>query len=435
MSMAVPPIRYAIYTRHSTEQMDAFTSCASQKVICQDFIKATGESDLVWCGEDFDDNGYSGSNMDRPGMRRLCERIRSGSVQRVYAVALDRLTRNMRDAVVLLEEFDQLNIDLRLVHQIELTSGAQTRLITHVLAAFAQFEREMIASRIADSRIYLKKHGRRLAGLIPYGYDADPMTKQLIINNAEARRVRTMFRRAADGELPKRIAFICNKQYWRTKVYHSRRSDQTHGGGKWTARAITAVLNNPVYTGQFADGPNVRHGIHEAIIDQSLFDQVQQQLTSRRTTPEPREHRNGFLLRQKIVCPKCGRLLATYTGCPKKTKLGRVITRYYRCRSTAGGRSACKGIEYTAGAFEMYVCNLLDSNETWQDLLGPIATSEQIVTAIEAWHASSPGARAQIISKIITKIEIDHRTGEVTVTFDPSIKTLFYDWNKEQQIV
>ena len=66
-----------------------------------------------------------------------------------------------------------------------------------MLAAFADFEREIIAARIAETRVYLKQHGQRLAGRLPFGYDADPISKQLIRNNVEARRVRAIFRRAA----------------------------------------------------------------------------------------------------------------------------------------------------------------------------------------------------------------------------------------------
>lgn len=246
---ATSPIRYAIYTRQSSDSLQDFSSCQVQFMTCEDFARQTGEANLHWIGERFDDEGYSGVTLDRPAMRKLRKVIELGGLDRVYVAAIDRLTRNMRDAVVLLDELDRAGVELRLVHQPELTSGPEYRFLKHVLAAFAQFEREMIASRIAESRAYLKKHGRRIAGKVPYGYDSDAATKQLVPNAAEARRVRAVFGRAADGQLPKQIAFACNKQGWSTKVYHAKRSGKVTGGGRWTTRQILTVLRNPVYIG------------------------------------------------------------------------------------------------------------------------------------------------------------------------------------------
>jgi hypothetical protein len=95
------------------------------------------------------------------------------------------------------------------------TSKSHNRLLRHVLAAFAEFEREMIASRLAETRAYLKKKYRRLAGKVPFGYDADPVTKQLVMNQSEAQRVRAIFRRAANGQTPSKIAKRIAHLGWR----------------------------------------------------------------------------------------------------------------------------------------------------------------------------------------------------------------------------
>jgi site-specific DNA recombinase len=156
-----------------------------------------------------------------------------------------------------------------------------------MLAAFAEFEREMIASRIAETRAYLKRHGRRLAGEVPCGYDADPTNKQLEKNSSEARRVRAIFRRAAHGQTPSEIARRIDHLGWRTKQWTSRQTGETAGGGRWTARQVISLLRNPVYLGQFADGEATRPGCHEAIITPEMFDAANQQLDSRRRAGAP----------------------------------------------------------------------------------------------------------------------------------------------------
>ena len=98
-------IRYAIYTRQSKQGLADFSSCEAQFSTCSDFANQSGESNLHWIGQHFDDEGYSGATLDRPAMRKLRKVIDLSGIDRIYAVALDRLTRNMRDAAVLLDEF------------------------------------------------------------------------------------------------------------------------------------------------------------------------------------------------------------------------------------------------------------------------------------------------------------------------------------------
>ncbi len=130
----------------------------------------------------------------------------------------------MHDAILLMDELDRAGVELCFVHQPELTSASQSRFLRFMLAAFADFEREIIAARIAETRVYLKQHGQRLAGRVPFGYDADPISKQLSRNNIEARRVRAIFRRAARGELPSEISRRVNHLGWRTQFRQSQQN-------------------------------------------------------------------------------------------------------------------------------------------------------------------------------------------------------------------
>jgi len=417
---ARPIIRYAIYTRQSVARGDDLGSCEVQFMTRRDAARAEGDRSLHWTGQRFDDAGCSGATLDRPAMRKLRKVIDLGGLDRLYAVALDRLTRNMRDAVVLLDELDRASVELRLVHQSDLTSGRENRFLRHVLAAFAEFERDMIAERIADTRAYLKKHGRRLAGKVPYGYDADPETRQLVPNRVEARRVRAIFRRAARGELPSRIAEEVNRLGWPTKIYHSRRSGKTTGGGRWTARQVVATLRNPVHVGRFADGDTTRPGCHEGIVDSETFDAVQQALDARRTARRRPIARRDLPFRRKIVCPRCGRFLSPYQVDKKDRKGNGRIYRYYRCRSTAGGRPPCKGVQFGAWEVEEFVRQIMADPDTWHTLLGPDATDGQIQAALDAWETLSFLTQEDFMREAITRMTLDRAAGTADVTFNPA---------------
>jgi len=334
----------------------------------------------------------------------------------------------MRDAILLMDEFQKAGVDVHFVHQPELTFGAQGRFLRHVLAAFAEFEREMIATRIAESRAYLKRHGRRLAGKVPYGYEADPTTKQLTPNPTEAPRVAEIFRRAAKGELPKQIAAKINNLGWPTKVYSAKRSGKTTGGGKWTARQIIDTLRNPVYLGRFADGQSTRDGCHEPIVGQATFDAARRQLESRRTTNRrERAHHDHLAFRQKIACPRCGRFLTTYQSMRKVSDQSNVSSFFYACRSTAGGQPRCKGVSYPAWDIEQAVRELFESPAMWRDLLGPNAPDDAADRIAQTWSALPWPWQRDWLKHAVTRIELHEHKGTMSITFASDAAKPFLD--------
>lgn len=414
--------RFAIYTRQSSEPRDGLSSCETQFHICDELAKAESGPSDEWIGERFDDLGISGRTLDRPALTRLRERIKSGQIHRVYAVAIDRLSRSVGDTVRLLDEFERAGVEFHIVNQPMLSSAPEQHLLRHILASFAQFEREIIAARIAETRAYLKKHRRRLAGPAPYGYDADPLTKQLTRNRADARRVRAIFKRAAGGQTPSEIARRIDHLGWRTKQWVSQRSGRSVGGGRWTARQVLSLLRNPVYLGKFADGDAVRPGCHEPIVDVGTFEVVQEQLDARRPPSRTRRARVPFPLRGKLICPKCRRHLCTYS-ITRGTGRTRLAYRYYRCRSTAGGRAPCPRIQYPAFEVEQAARDALCDKGTWQAMIDAgahLATDRADLLSI-AWASLDILTQERLLAQIVESIEIRHRNSELRITFSAGL--------------
>lgn len=112
-----------------------------------------------------------------------------GGIEQVVIYRLDRLWRNLRHFTTLFEELGKLNVALEIVTAPGVGNAAIDKPMLNVLGSFAEFERDLAASRIAEARAHLKAHGRRVAGATPFGYSADPHTKQLVVCDEEASAV------------------------------------------------------------------------------------------------------------------------------------------------------------------------------------------------------------------------------------------------------
>jgi DNA invertase Pin-like site-specific DNA recombinase len=253
-------ISCAIYTRQSRESDSDFTSSQAQFEACRDSVSARGRFGWVWNGRRYDDEGESGKRADGPGLTQLFADIEAGIVDRVLVHRVDRLSRNLLRSVAILQELRDRNVALTIVVAPELRCSTEDSLILNILSSFAEFEHDVIRERMSDARLAHKRRGRRVAGVVPFGYTADPITKQLVVVTEEADQVRRIFEMAADGKTPTEIAAIVNQLGWRTKQRVSRRSGKTSGGNPWTPRQVLATLSNPMYRG--ANGRDRASGRH-----------------------------------------------------------------------------------------------------------------------------------------------------------------------------
>lgn len=403
---------YAIYTRQSSSAgAKVLSSCDVQFDICRDFMSAYG-SRVAWIGERFDDVEFTGADTNRPAFQRLTRLIRARQIQKLVVYRLDRITRSLRDGAAFLEELQQHGVDLIITTAPELGMAASDRLVLNLMVSFAEFEREIIQSRITESRAYLRKHGRRLAGKLPYGYDADPTTKQLIINRKEADHVQWFFKMAASGTLPIEIAALANQRGLGTKTTVAKRSGRKTGGGPWTPRQVLSLLGNPVYMGVFAHGAGTRSGAHLAILSAAEFESAQEKIRNRRTTKAARTKQESIWpLRGKILCPKCGRPMNTHVSQKKN-----ILFRHYRCRSFSGGLPPCRGSAFPAGEIESMVRSLVGKMEFPEPPANQTSIDSEVFRLFQAkWNAMDEASQNRSLPQIIVKISFDQTGSRIRV--------------------
>ena len=145
-------VRCAIYTRKSTsEGLDSdFNTLDAQREACEAYVKSQRAEGWVALDDSYDDGGFTGSNTERPALRRLLTDIENGRVDCVVVYKVDRLSRSLLDFAKLMEVFDRQQVSFVSVTQQFNTGTSMGRLVLNVLLSFAQFEREIISERTSD---------------------------------------------------------------------------------------------------------------------------------------------------------------------------------------------------------------------------------------------------------------------------------------------
>src|SRR3712207_5182918 len=142
--------RCAIYTRKSSEEgLDQdFNSLHAQREACEAYVTSQKHEGWRVLPARYDDGGFSGGSMERPGLHRLLADIQTGAIDVVVVYKVDRLTRSLTDFAKIVEIFDRHGVSFVSVTQSFNTTTSMGRLTLNVLLSFAQFEREVTGERI-----------------------------------------------------------------------------------------------------------------------------------------------------------------------------------------------------------------------------------------------------------------------------------------------
>lgn len=299
----------AIYIRVSTQEQVENYSIEVQRERIRAFC--TAKNWEVY--DEYIDGGYSGSNLERPAIKKLLSDLKNIDVVVVYK--LDRLSRSQRDTLELIEEhFLKNNVDFVSITETLDTSTPFGKAMIGILSVFAQLERETIAERMRMG--HLKRAEKGLRG---NGGDYDPAgyTRQdgnLILKKDEADHIKR--------------AFDLYEQYYSiTKVQEVLKEE---GYPIWRFRRYRDILSNTLYIGRVTFSGKEYEGQHEPIISSEQFKRVQALL--KRHKGHNAHKAKQSLLSGLITCSCCGENYVSYsTGKSKAAESKRYY--YYICRA------------------------------------------------------------------------------------------------------
>lgn len=335
---SAPRPRAAIYCRKSVARgLDRdVNSLTVQREACEAYARAQGWEVVE---TRYEDGGFSGRNLARPGFQALMRDAAAGLFDRVVVYKLDRLSRSLPDFVKTVAELEERGIGFVSVTQQFDTTSALGRLTMGILASFASFESDLNSERTADAIAAARRKGRWTGGQVPTGYDS--AGARLVPNEAEAAVIRELF-----------ALYLQLGSVRRTAAALNGRGRRMKNGNRWTTNTVRHALSNPVYIGCIGYDDEVFEGEHEPIVERATFERAQALLASHRSrqkgTPRSRDHLLGGL----VECGQCG---AAMTPASSRGRGGRRY-RYYRCsRRDREGAGACPARPLPAGELEAFV--------------------------------------------------------------------------------
>jgi site-specific DNA recombinase len=422
-------VRCAVYTRKSTEEgLDKeFNTLDAQRESAQAYIASQQHEGWIGVHDAYDDGGFTGGNMDRPALQRLLADIQAGKIDCVVVYKVDRLSRSLLDFAKMMELFDRHQVAFVSVTQQFNTATSMGRLVMNVLLSFAQFEREIISERTRDKIAAARRKGKWSGGHPILGYDVDPRTFKLMVNEAEAARVRDIFALYLRHETLAAVVGQLHNRGWTNKRWVTRKGRE-RGGRPFDRSSLYKLLTNIAYLGKVRYKREVHPGEHAAILDEALWQQVQESLRQNGRTPcALARNRFGALLKGLLYCGPCGsRLTPTHS-----TKNGRTCYRYYRCSNANRTGPRCPTQYLPAPQIEAFVIDQIRCIARDQTMLAPAARggSDKANDATgaaslrclfdDAWNTMPAHEQIRTLRRLIDRVDYDPTADNVSIHLLP----------------
>jgi site-specific DNA recombinase len=272
-------MRCAIYTRKSSEEglAQEFNSLDAQRESAEAYILSQRHAGWTAIAEHYDDGGYTGANLERPGLQRLQSDIEAGQIDCVVVYKVDRLSRSLLDFSRLMGIFEKRDVNLVSVTQQFNTTTSMGRLTLNVLLSFAQFEREIIAERTRDKMSAARRKGKWVGGTPVLGYDVAPGGGMLVINEEEASQVRAIFELYLEHRALNPVLVEIQKRQWTTKRWTTKEG-RLHSGRPFQHQDLVGLLSNVIYAGKVCYGGQTYSGEHAAIVEEAVWARVRDML-------------------------------------------------------------------------------------------------------------------------------------------------------------
>lgn len=321
-----------IYVRLSQEDMREGESLSieNQKKMLTDYVSQQAGWNLVGI---YEDDGYSGTNFDRPGVRQLLDDAKSGKINLILCKDLSRFGRNYIEVGQYIDYiFPSFNIRfIALSDNVDTLDRNSTAMdLMPIMNLFNEWHAANTSKKVRSVLAQNAKEGKYIASFAAYGYlKGDDEKHTPVIDEPAAKVVRRIFELRATGITPTQIAKILNAEGVPIPSdYRAQRLGKPNPYKNtfhyWSHVAVRNILGNPIYIGHlaqqkfttvsFKNHKSVRRGkdewviaenTHEPIISQELWDKCQE---VDRCASHGKIMKKGIVLplNSMMFCPDCG---------------------------------------------------------------------------------------------------------------------------------
>ena len=321
-----------IYVRLSQEDMREGESLSieNQKKMLTDYVSQQAGWNLVGI---YEDDGYSGTNFDRPGVRQLLDDAKSGKINLILCKDLSRFGRNYIEVGQYIDYiFPSFNIRfIALSDNVDTLDRNSTEMeLMPIMNLFNEWHAANTSKKVRSVLAQNAKEGKYIASFAAYGYlKGDDEKHTPVIDEPAAKVVRRIFELRATGITPTQIAKILNAEGVPIPSdYRAQRLGKPNPYKNtfhyWSHVAVRNILGNPIYIGHlaqqkfttvsFKNHKSVRRGkdewviaenTHEPIISQELWDKCQE---VDRCASHGKIMKKGIVLplNSMMFCPDCG---------------------------------------------------------------------------------------------------------------------------------
>lgn len=438
-------VRAAIYCRLSkdddiTEGESA--SIQNQKILLEQYCEQQGWEIVAV----YQDDGYTGLNMNRPDLQRMLRAIERKQIDLVITKDLSRLGRNYLETGRLLEEF----FPRHGVRYIALNDSVDSDKENNDIAPFKNILNEFysrdVSKKVHSSYLTKAKTGQFTGCLAPFGYKKSPENRnQLIIDEDTAWIVRRIFEYARNGHGPNYIRRKLEQEeipapvWWnRQKGLRNKKSkfeiaDPERGRFMWDFTTIKEILSNPVYIGAIASQKTdyrfktgwikdkkpeewiVVEDMHEPIIDRETYEIVQSKVRSRK---RPDAWGNFGIFAGLLKCGQCGSAMNVRITnskarekiftCSKYNKYGVAHCSQHRIKYDVLYGIVLEQIRHYARLA------LTNEQEVAKELMSSCSAEEQVEKELIQRGISEDSERAGELDKLITRLYQDMVAGRIT---------------------
>lgn len=394
---------YRLSKAHKNKKASESDSIANQRKLIQCFLDRHPNIILV---DEAQDDGYTGTNFNRPGFEKVLDAIKSGKVNCVIVKDLSRLGREYISVGDYIEQkfpdwgvrFIAINDDVDSVK-----TNAGDDLIVPIKNIMNESYCRELSKKLRNQFQIQRGNGEFLGAFASYGYCKSPDDKhKLIIDEFAAEVVKGIFSLKIKGYSPAAIAEYLNKElilppseYKKSKGLNYKSGFSSANQAKWSAVTVSRILTNPIYAGTLVQGkrgtPNFKvkrmrvrkeeewsvvKDNHTAIIDPIVFATVQRML--QRDTRSAPEATGVYPLSGVLFCPDCGRAMGRRTT----TKNGKKY-HYYVCSTYKNGKG-CSSHSIECSVLDGIVLRAIGSQ------VNVIAEMEQLLMELgsrDVWRA------------------------------------------------